>query len=113
MKRTESSRGTVALRSRSPFPASYSIAMLVAVTLTAAVCGGCAPRRPSVASGRAPVIGFSLDSLVVERWKRDLDVFTRSARDLGAEVLLRVADQDPVLQEAQVRELVNRASTCW
>jgi D-xylose transport system substrate-binding protein len=80
--------------------------MLVAI-IAVSVCGSCARKRPSIDSGRAPIIGFSLDSLVVERWKRDLDVFSRSARELGAEVVMRVADQDPVLQEAQVRELVN------
>lgn len=69
---------------------------------------GCQTRRHPVPPGRSPVIGFSLDSLVVERWRRDIDVFTRSAKDLGAEVLLEVADQDPAVQERQVRGLLGR-----
>ena len=69
---------------------------------------GCQAKRHRMKPGRAPVIGFSMDSLVVERWKRDIDVFTRSARDLGAEVILEVADQDPVVQERQVRSLLGR-----
>jgi D-xylose transport system substrate-binding protein len=69
---------------------------------------GCAPKRHRLAPGRAPRIGFSMDSLVVERWKRDLDVFTRAAHDLGAELLVEVADQDPAVQEAQVRELAEK-----
>jgi len=44
---------------------------------------------------------------VVERWRRDVDIFTRSARELGADVLLRVADQDHEVQERQIRELAD------
>jgi len=106
MKRTDAYRGTKALR-RWEHPGRYSISVVLMVVLAASSFGACARTRPSVGSGRAPVIGFSLDSLVVERWKRDLDVFSRSARELGAEVVMRVADQDPVLQAEQVRELVN------
>jgi D-xylose transport system substrate-binding protein len=63
-------------------------------------------RRHRMLPGKAPVIGFSLDSLVVERWQKDLDIFSRSARDLGADLILKVANQDPVVQERQVRELM-------
>jgi D-xylose transport system substrate-binding protein len=68
----------------------------------------CRPRHHRPAPGKAPVIGFSMDSLVVERWQRDIDVFSRSAKELGAELVLRVADQDPAVQESQVRELMDR-----
>jgi len=81
------------------------LVLALAVTLLFA---GCRPRRHRVRPGKAPVIGFSMDSLVVERWRRDIDVFTRSAKDLGAEVLLEVADQDPAVQEQQVRKLMSR-----
>ena len=57
---------------------------------------------------RAPIIGFSLDSLVVERWRRDVDSFTKAAHDLGAEVVLRVANQDANTQISQVKELLNQ-----
>ena len=66
----------------------------------------CHSGRHRLAPGKAPVIGFSLDSLEVERWQRDLDVFSRSARELGAELLVKVADQDPAVQERQIRELL-------
>jgi D-xylose transport system substrate-binding protein len=64
-------------------------------------------RRHRPRPGQPPVIGFSMDSLVVERWRRDMDVFSRSVRDMGAELRLRVADQDPAVQERQVRELLD------
>ncbi|HPS14446.1 MAG TPA: substrate-binding domain-containing protein [Spirochaetales bacterium] len=59
-------------------------------------------------NGKVPLIGFSLDSLVVERWRRDVDSFTKAVHDLGGEVTLRVANQDANTQIAQVRELVNQ-----
>lgn len=54
-----------------------------------------------------PVIGFSLDSLVVERWRRDVDSFTKAASDLDATVKLRVANQDADTQIAQIKSLVD------
>ncbi len=80
-----------------------SLALVLVVLSTA-----CRGERQRARTGKPPVIGFSLDSLVVERWKRDVDVFTKSARDLGAEVLLEVADQDAEVQERQVRSLVEK-----
>lgn len=55
---------------------------------------------------RKPRIGLALDSLVVERWRRDMDSFVRAAQDLNADVLLRVANQDATTQIQQVKELV-------
>lgn len=105
MKRIDACRMPMTRRRR--FQRGRRVAIGLVALLAAGIFSGCARTRPSLESGRAPVIGFSLDSLVVERWKRDLDVFTRAARELGAEVVMRVADQDPVLQAEQVRELVN------
>lgn len=65
----------------------------------------CAADKPP-APGHVPVIGFSQDSLVLERWKRDLAAFGNAAKDLGASVIVKVADQDAAVQETQVRELV-------
>ena len=79
-------------------------AALLSATLPLVSCRP-APRRAE--PGQAPLIGFSLDSLVVERWKRDAEIFIRSARELGADVLLRVADQDHAVQERQIRDLAD------
>lgn len=72
------------------------------------VTAGCAPSRTPAPQDRVPVIGFSQDSLVLERWKRDIRAFQRAAADLGAEVILKVADQDATVQERQVRELLDQ-----
>jgi D-xylose transport system substrate-binding protein len=68
----------------------------------------CTPARHKADPGKAVRIGFSMDSLVIERWTRDIDAFTRAARDWGAELVLEQADQDPGIQEAQIRDLLNR-----
>jgi len=75
--------------------------LLVLLVLVSA----CGPQKSQLVT-RAPVIGFSQDSLVLERWKRDIEAFRGAAKDLGAEVRLKVADQDAAVQERQVRELL-------
>lgn len=81
----------------------------ISILLIAASLGmsSCRKEKKSIAE-RTPLIGFSLDSLVVERWRRDVDSFTKAAHDLGTEVVLRVANQDANTQIAQVRELLNQ-----
>jgi D-xylose transport system substrate-binding protein len=85
------------------------ILVAVSIVCMAASLGlsSCSKSKKPVAD-RAPMIGFSLDSLVVERWRRDVDSFTKAAHDLGADVALRVANQDANTQIAQVRELLNQ-----
>lgn len=39
-------------------------------------------------------IGLSMDSLRVERWQKDRDIFTAEAEKLGAEVIVQSADGD-------------------
>jgi D-xylose transport system substrate-binding protein len=76
--------------------------------LAAVFLAACSDDHPREALKHAPVIGFSQDSLVLERWKRDIAAFQSAAKDLGAEVLVEVADQDAGVQESQVRDLVRR-----
>lgn len=94
------------MRTRRRLPAAAS-AILAAAAVSVLFLTGC-PKRHRLEPGKAPLIGFSMDSLVVERWQRDLDVFTRAAHELGAEVLVEVADQDPAVQERQVRGFADR-----
>lgn len=53
-------------------------------------------------------IGFSLDSLTVERWQRDRDVFVATANSLGAEVIFLNAASGPAQQVSQVNSLIER-----
>jgi D-xylose transport system substrate-binding protein len=82
--------------------------VLTAALAALTALASCAPERPAVPPNHVPVIGFSQDSLVLERWKRDIEAFQSAAKDLGAQVIVKVADQDAVVQEAQVRDLVRQ-----
>lgn len=60
------------------------------------------------ASAQAPVkIGFSIDSLKVERWQTDLDRFQKRTRELGATVVAESADGDDDLQFRQSKKLID------
>ena len=69
--------------------------------------GSCDGSKKQKARDKPPRIGFSLDSLVVERWKRDIDIFEKSVQEMGAEFVLEVADQDAAKQDKQVRALAD------
>ncbi len=53
-------------------------------------------------------IGFSMDTLVQERWLRDRDVFVARANELGAEVIVQSANSDAYEQEKQVQYLIDQ-----
>ena len=54
------------------------------------------------------VIGFAMDTLVHERWLRDRDIFISKANELGAEVILQMANSDSTEQERQVHYLLDQ-----
>lgn len=55
-----------------------------------------------------PRIGFSIDTLALERWQRDLDVFMNKARELGAEVIVQNAGNNVGMQISQLEYLMQR-----
>lgn len=55
-----------------------------------------------------PCIGFSIDTLALERWQRDLDVFMNKARELGAEVIVQNAGNNLSMQISQLEYLMQR-----
>ncbi|MDA1190213.1 MAG: D-xylose ABC transporter substrate-binding protein [Candidatus Poribacteria bacterium] len=81
------------------------------IALLAAFVIGCKPSDKSAApsANNAKLkIGLSMDSLRVERWKRDRDLFIAKAESLGAEVFVQNADGDPIKQNAQAENLLTR-----
>ena len=83
------------------------VAFALLVLAAALSVSGCGRDKKQKNPAKATRIGFSLDSLVVERWKRDIDVFGKSVQELGAEFVLEIADQDPAKQDKQVRALAD------
>lgn len=53
-------------------------------------------------------IGFSIDTLAIERWQRDLDIFINTAKELGAEVIVQNAGNSVEEQNRQLMYLMER-----
>ncbi|HAH61919.1 MAG TPA: LacI family transcriptional regulator, partial [Treponema sp.] len=67
----------------------------------------------AVNSGKSPdenkiVIGFSIDTLALERWQRDLDVFMNTAKEHGADVIVQNAGNSVEEQNRQLLYLADR-----
>jgi len=67
-------------------------------------CGSGA-REP--ADDPALKIGFLVDSLKVERWQTDIEIFQKRAKELGAAVLVETAEGDDDLQYQQAQKLLS------
>lgn len=53
-------------------------------------------------------IGFSFDSFVIERWIRDRDAFVMTAKQLGADVNVQVANGDVETQISQIKYFIKK-----
>lgn len=53
-------------------------------------------------------IGLSLDSLVVERWQTDRDIFVAKIKELGGDVVVQAANNDTVDQINQIKFLMTQ-----
>lgn len=53
-------------------------------------------------------IGLSIDTIIIERWKRDLDSFVAKAKENGAEVLVQDASNSVTEQINQIDFLINQ-----
>lgn len=53
-------------------------------------------------------IGFSIDTLAIERWRRDIDVFLASAKELGANVIVQNSGNTVDGQIRQIQYLIDK-----
>lgn len=60
------------------------------------------------ATSKQKTIGFSIDTLAIERWQRDLDVFINKARELNANVIVQNAGNSIDEQNRQLMYLADR-----
>lgn len=76
------------------------------------MCTGCSQKNQNENRNiekKAPLqIGFSFDSFVIERWIRDRDAFVMTAKDLGAEVNVQVANGDVDTQISQIKYFIKK-----
>lgn len=57
-------------------------------------------------AGRVIKIGFSMDTLQEERWRKDRDLFKAAVEKLGAEIEVMEANGDDALQIMQAEQLI-------
>lgn len=96
-----------------PYPLGGVLFILLAWGI--AVLYGCtdpaAPKKtekPSATASKKIKIGLSMDSLRVERWQKDRDIFKTEAEKLGAEVIVQSADGDERRQNAQAENMITQ-----
>ena len=51
-------------------------------------------KRSEISSSERITIGFSIDTLAIERWQHDLDVFMNKAKEMGPDVIVQNAGND-------------------
>ncbi|ULQ60859.1 substrate-binding domain-containing protein [Brucepastera parasyntrophica] len=87
---------------------SFSLLLFCLICIFMSGCSGKkTAAEPSIQESKRITIGFSLDSLIVERWIRDRDVFVAAAGALGADVIFQNAANDAYEQVNQVKYLVD------
>lgn len=68
------------------------------------------PRSPQNSPDAAAklCIGFSIDTLALERWQRDLDIFMDTVKKLGADIIVQNAGDSAEEQNKQLLYLMER-----
>lgn len=82
---------------------------LVSVSILASLALSSRFGRAANGSGQSPAlkIGYSIDSLKIERWQTDLETFQKRAKELGAEVLVENAEGNDDVQLQQSEKLMD------
>ena len=65
-------------------------------------------KQSSTAAEQTLTIGFSIDTLAIERWQRDMDVFINKVKELGANVIVQNAGNSMNEQNRQLLYLMER-----
>ena len=84
------------------------LGVIIGVTVTG--CVGMSPTRKSYVEEKEKKlkIGFSVSSLVLERWQRDRDIFTATAKNLGADVNVQNANGSTKEQMDQIEYFIQQ-----
>ena len=89
-------------------PAALTILLLAAIGSCSKIQATKTEEKVTLARERKVRIGFSIDTLALERWQRDLDVFMNKVRELGGEVIVQNAGNSVDTQNAQLEYLMQR-----
>ena len=89
-----------------------AVCLLGIITLLFACTDTSAPKMlkpevsPVIKDDASVRIGFSMDTLLEERWLKDRDLFKEAVEDLGVEVEIVAANGDDALQISQAETLI-------
>jgi D-xylose transport system substrate-binding protein len=94
---------------------SYRKMRLSALVFACALIAGCVSAPESANNGApkkktsGPIkIGFSMDTLKEERWQRDKELVEQRAKELGAEVIVNVANSNDSEQVKQAENMLTQ-----
>ena len=82
-------------------------AFILILILLISIPAGCAREEEYINNDDTIKIGFILETMTVERWQRDRDIFMAKANELGAdEVIVKNAYEDAQRQDKIIRDMV-------
>ena len=93
------------------------IAFSTILCLLLILCLSCQKKEASVSTQQPSTrvniterltIGFSIDTLAIERWQRDMDVFINKVKEMGADVIVQNAGNSIEEQNRQLMYLLER-----
>lgn len=86
------------------------IAWLLPVLFTLSACQGNPTTQSSQTTRTTPTvsIGLAMDTLVIERWETDRNIFVATVNNLNGEVIVQNANSDAIEQENQIRYLIKK-----
>ena len=86
----------------------YILFLLISLVSCSKKEGTTAAKQVSPAPPHKLTIGFSIDTLAIERWQRDMDVFINKVKELGADVIVQNAGNSIEEQNRQLMYLMER-----
>jgi D-xylose transport system substrate-binding protein len=87
----------------------HKIGQIVVLVSVLVIVFGCSdPSKKQPIHKKMIKIGLSMDSLRVERWQKDRDIFKARAEALGAEVIVQSADGDARKQNDQAENMLTQ-----
>ena len=91
-----------------PFRRTVSVILSMLLLLNLMGCGGAEGLQTQENTDESIKIGLTFDSLIIERWEKDRDVFVSRARELGAEVNVQNANGDVDAQIAHIEYFIEK-----
>ncbi|MGE5613206.1 MAG: substrate-binding domain-containing protein [Bacillota bacterium] len=85
-------------------PRSFLLLAILIFMLVTCACKG--NKTVSANEEDKIVIGLVIDGLVIERWQKDRDIFVSKAKELGAEVIVKNANEDSDRQVEQIYSII-------